>query len=271
MRLSNPFTTLYRHRDLVVQFTLRELQLRHKGSRLGHFWALLSPMTMLGLYLFVFGFIFKSKFLDDANETTFDYAITLFLGLIFFHVIAEAIAAAPLLIVNQPNYVKKVVFPLEIIPLATVASSAYHALLSILLLLVVAPFSHMGIDWAGVALLPLLLLPLVLIALGLAWGLAALGVFVRDISHMTPFASTAIMFSSCIFYPTSLAKDEPLIWVWLKYNPLLVLVDEARKLLFWREAIDFVALGYVYGVAGISVTLGYLLFATLRPYFAEVI
>lgn len=270
MRPPNPFTTLYRHRDLVVQFTKRELQLRHKGSRLGHFWALLSPMTMLALYLFVFGFILGGKYGVLPKESTFDYAVALFLSLSLFHIIAETIAAAPLLIANQPNYVKKVVFPLEIIPLATVASSLYHALLSLLLLLPLIPFSHAALSWQILA-LPLLLLPLALIALGLAWGLAALGVFIRDINYVTAFLSTALMFSSAVFYAQDKLVTHPRIWFWLKYNPLLWIFDEARKIVLWHTPLDYGALGYVYFCAFVTVALGYTLFSILRPYFAEVI
>ena len=270
MRPPNPFTTLYRHRDLVGQFTLRELQLRHRGSRLGHFWALLSPMSMLVLYFFMFGYIFGGSFNMLPGETKFDYALAVFLGLTFFHVIAEATSLAPMLIVNQPNYVKKVVFPLEIIPVSSVASSLYHALFSLFLLLVFAPFSHAHLSWHAVA-LPIMLLPLALFALGLAWGLAALGVFVRDINHLTPFLSTALMFASAVFFPLSRAQSHPTLWVLMKYNPLLLLIDEARKLVLWHAPLDYGALGYVYLSAFVTVALGYTLFSILRPYFAEVI
>lgn len=269
MSLPNPLSTLHRHRDLVVQFTHRELQLRHRGSRLGHVWALLSPLTMMALYLFVFGFIFKSKFGVLPNETTFDFALALLLGLSFFHVIAETIGAAPLLISNQPNFVKKVVFPLEVIPFSNVASSLYHALLTLLLLLAISSFSHAGVSWTGALALPLFLLPLALMALGLAWGVSALGVFVRDINHLAPFLSTVVMFSSAVFYapPT----NDPQIWAFLKFNPLLLLINEARKAVLWHAPIDYGVMGYVYLFAAATVALGYLLFALLRPYFAEVI
>ena len=270
MRLPNPFLTLYRHRDLVVQFTKRELQLRHKGSRLGHLWALLSPLTMLALYLFVFGFILGGKFGVLPHETTFDYALALFLSLSLFHIIAEIIGVAPLLIANQPNYVKKVVFPLEIIPLATVASSLYHACLSLVLLLPFIPFGHATLSWQILA-LPLLLLPLALIALGVVWGLAALGVFIRDINQVTAFLATAIMFSSAVFFPRDRLAAHPHIWAWLKYNPLLWIFEEARKIVLWHTPLDYGALAYVYLCAFVTVALGYTLFSILRPYFAEVI
>jgi lipopolysaccharide transport system permease protein len=174
------------------------------------------------------------------------------------------------MIANQPNYVKKVVFPLEIIPLATVASSLYHALLSLLLLVPLIPFSHSTLSWQILA-LPLLLLPLALIALGLAWGLAALGVFIRDINHVTAFLSTAIMFSSAVFFAQSRLAAHPHFWAWLKYNPLLWIFEEARKIVLWHTPLDYGALGYVYLCAFVTVALGYTLFSILRPYFAEVI
>lgn len=270
MRLPNPFTTLYRHRDLVAQFTKRELQLRHKGSRLGHVWTLLSPLTMLTLYLFVFGFILGGKFGVLPHESTFDYALALFLSLSLFQIIAVTIGVSPLLIASQPNYVKKVVFPLEIIPLATVASSLYHALLSLLLLLPLIPFSHAALSWQILA-LPLLLLPLALIALGLAWGLAALGVFIRDINQVTAFLTTALMFSSGVFYSQDKLMMHSRIWSFLKYNPLLWIFEEARKIVLWHTPLDYGALGYVYLCAFVTVALGYTLFSILRPYFAEVI
>jgi lipopolysaccharide transport system permease protein len=261
------FSTLYRHRDLVAQFTRREVELRHKGSRLGHFWALLSPMTMLGLYLFVFGFIFGGSFGVIPHETILDFTLTLFLGLIFFNVIADTLGVAPMLIVNQPNFVKKVVFPLEIIPFSTVASSLYHACLSLLLLLAIAPFSHGSLAWGALA-IPLMLLPLALIAIGLGYGFAAIGVFVRDVNQLMPFLSTAIMYASAIVYPPSRLTG---VWRVLRFNPLLVIVDETRKLALWHLPPNFHAIAYAYAVSAIVLALGYGIFSILRPYFAEVI
>jgi lipopolysaccharide transport system permease protein len=265
MARANLFSTLYRHRDLVAQFTRREVELRHKGSRLGHFWALLSPMTMLGLYLFVFGFIFGGSF--GPHDTIVDFTLALFLGLLLFNVIADTLGAAPLLIVSQPNFVKKVVFPLEIIPVSTVASSLYHNSLSIVLILVIAPFSHNGLAWTACG-LPLLLLPLAAMALGIGYGVAALGVFVRDVNQLIPFLSTAIMYASAIVYPPTRLTG---FWRILRFNPLLVIVNEARKIVLWHLPPNLHAVAFVYVVAAGVLALGYGFFAILRPYFAEVI
>jgi len=268
-RTGNPFSTLYRHRDLVVQFTQRELEMRHRGSRLGHLWAILKPLSMLALYVFIFGEIFKGKFGVIPNESTFDFALGIFMGLSLFNVIGEAIGAAPLLIVNQPNFVKKVVFPLEVIPLSNVVTSVYHSLLSLVLLLAIAPFSHSGVSWQGALALPLLVLPLAFMALGLAWGLAAVGVFVRDVSQLVPFVSTAIMYGSAVVYSPD--KVDRSIYAVLRFNPLLQVINEARCIVLWHMAPHYAAIAYSYAAAAVMLAAGYALFSILRPYFAEVI
>jgi lipopolysaccharide transport system permease protein len=278
MDAANPFTKLWRHRDLVTQFTRREVELRHKGSRLGHLWALISPLTMLALYMFVFGFIFGGRFGVLPDENTVDFAFAMFLGLSLFNVISESISVAPMLVVSQPNFVKKVVFPLEIIPISSVATSLYHSLFSLGLLLVMAPFSHgfseraiaaHTLDWSVLLALPALLLPLGMIALGLSWGLAAVGVFVRDISQITALLATAIMYASAVVYSPS--RVPPGIWAVLRYNPILVIMDEARKLVLWHMRPDYGPLAYAYGLAALTLALGYAVFSILRPYFAEVL
>ena len=137
--LLNPWVfgaNLWRHRDLIWQFTLREIHIRHKGSRLGIVWALLNPLSMLVLYTFIFGLIFRSKFGVMANETTYDYTLILFLGLSLFHVFAETLAWAPSLIVSNPNFVKKVVFPLEVLPVAKIGDTGFHLAISLALVLI---------------------------------------------------------------------------------------------------------------------------------------
>jgi lipopolysaccharide transport system permease protein len=266
---SNPFSQLWKHRDLVVQFTTRELQLRHKGSRLGHFWALLSPLTMLALYLFIFGFIMGGKFGVVPGETTYDFTLALFLGLSLFHVITETLGVSPTLISSQPNYVKKVVFPLEIIPFSNVASSCYHSLLSLGLLLLAGCFGHLGLNWVGILLLPVLLVPIAMIALGLAWGLSALGVYLRDVAHLTPFLSNALMFASAVFYPPTRVPAP--IWAVLKLNPILQVIDQARGVLLWHRSPDWVLIGWIYLFSFLFLLAGHFLFTRLRPFFAEVI
>ena len=266
--MPNPFSLLYRHRELIFQFTKRELELRHKGSRLGHLWALLTPLLMLGLYLFVFGVIFGGKFGVLANENFFDFSLALFLGLSFFNVVAEIIGIAPTLIVSQPNFVKKVVFPLEIIPLSKVIASLYHSILNVVICLILAPFSHGGLTLHTLE-LPLLIIPLGLIAIGLGWAISAIGVYLRDINHITAFASTAIMYASAIVYSPSKVPSN--VWSILKYNPLLTLIDQARHLTLWHGQLNYEKVGLIYLFSILTFFTGYFIFNLLRPYFAEVV
>jgi lipopolysaccharide transport system permease protein len=276
MSLANPFSSLYRHRDLIVQFTRREIEVRHKGSRLGHLWAVLRPLSMLVLYFFIFGYVFNGSFGVVPGETRVDFALGIFMGLNLFIVVAEAMGAAPLLIVNQPNFVKKVVFPLEVIPLSSVATSLYHSLLSMVLLLAIAPvahalgLSHCEVNWVGALALPLLLLPLACMSLGIAWGLSAIGIFLRDINQLVPFLSTATMYASAIVYSPDKITSPTLLSI-ARLNPLLRVVDQARRIVLWNLPANYGDIAYAYGASILILGVGYALFAVLRPYFAEVI
>ncbi|OHE80768.1 MAG: hypothetical protein A3G75_13600, partial [Verrucomicrobia bacterium RIFCSPLOWO2_12_FULL_64_8] len=213
---------LWRHRDLLWQFTLRNVELRHKGSHLGLIWSFLNPLLMLALYVFVFGYIFGGSFGARPTETRLEYALGIFVGLTLFHVIAEVLGMAPTIVVSQPNFVKKVVFPLEVLPAAAVGAAVFHMLISfgLVLLGVVAVGPGLGL---GALWLPVVIAPVVLAALGLAWFLSALGVFFRDVGQVMPFVTMALMFASAIFYP---ASSIPVgAWHLLRFNPLLLVVE----------------------------------------------
>ena len=273
MTLLSPWhivANLWRHRDLIWQFTLREIHLRHRGSRLGVAWALVNPLSMLALYYFVFGVIYDNKFGVLHGETNYDFAIALFLGLSLFHVLSETLGWAPILIASNPNFVKKVVFPLEILPVAKIGDAAFHLAVALTLVVVGSAFGTAGLSWQMLW-LPVIVLPLLLLALGLAWVLAAVGVFLRDITQVMPFITTAILFASAIFYSTLRIQLHPVAWHFLRLNPLLQIVDLARFVLLWHEPMKWTHLGYVYACALLALVAGNACFALLRRSFAEVI
>lgn len=260
---------IWRHRDLVWQFTLREIHIRHKGSRLGMVWALINPLSMLALYWFVFGLIFESHFVP--NDTQIDFAIGLFLGLSLFHVFSETLGWSPSLIAVNPNFVKKVVFPLEMLPVAKIGDTAFHLSVSLLLIVIGSIFGSYGLG-LSVLWLPILVLPLLMLALGLAWTLAALGVFLRDIGQVTAFVATAVMFASAVPYPTAkIIEKAPALWPYLRLNPILQVIDLARHVVLWHEPISWVRLGYIYAAGLAALLLGHLCFSIFRRSFAEVI
>ena len=262
---------LWRYRDLAWQFTRRNIELRHRGSRLGHFWALINPLSMLVLYFFVFGLLLRTKFGALPEETNYDYLLAVFLSLSLFHVFSETLSASPMLITGNPNFVKKVVFPLEVLPLAQLGATAFHLCIGLGLVLVGSIFGSPGLSWQALW-LPVLMLPLLLLSLGLGWALSALGVFLRDIGQLTAFAATAVMFASAVMYPTSLiSQASPEIWRVLRFNPLLQIIDLARHVVLWHEPMPWTRLGYIYACAIAIVILGHACFGLLRRSFADVI
>jgi lipopolysaccharide transport system permease protein len=160
--LKKYFNNIFKYSDLVWQFSVREIQARHKGSKLGSIWSIITPVLMLGLYFMVFGLIFQGKFGVLQNENFFDFAVALFLGLTQFNIIADTISSSPTLISNQPNFVKKVIFPLEILSISKIVSSFYFAFISITICIILMAFTKTGLT-IHILELPVLLVPIALI------------------------------------------------------------------------------------------------------------
>jgi lipopolysaccharide transport system permease protein len=264
-----PFLSdLWQHRGLLWQFTQRNVELRHRGSHLGLIWSFVNPLLMLGLYVLVFGYIFGGSFGIFPNETRVDYGLGIFLGLSLFHFLSEVLAVAPILIVSNPNFVKKVVFPLEILPAAAVAAAGFHLLISLTLVLLGVMVCGHGLDW-GVLWLILVIIPLFLLALGITWLLSALGVFFRDVAQIMQFAVAVLMFTSALFYPTS--KIPPAAWMFLKFNPLLYAIEISRDGVLWHRQPNLTHLAYLWITALLSCWLGHAAFKKMKPAFADVL
>jgi lipopolysaccharide transport system permease protein len=257
--------------DLWWQFTVRAVELRHRGSQLGFIWMILNPLLMLGLYVTVFGFIFGGRFGQLPHETHWDYAMGVFLGLIIYHLLAESIAAAPLFIVGNPNFVKKVVFPLEILPLANIGAYCFHFAVSVVLLLIGGLIIGHSFTATGFLWLPVIILPHILLCVGLGWLLSALGVFFRDIAQITTFVSLVVLYASAVFYAPAAVQQTPELWMILKWNPVLHTIDLARQALLWHQPVDVMALGYTWLCGSATLVIGWLVFRTSRPAFGDVL
>jgi len=250
------------------QFTVRSIEVRHKGSHLGLIWSFLNPLLMLGLYTFVFGYIFDGKFGVIADETRVDYAIGIFFGLSLFQFVGEVMGVSPMIIVGNPNFVKKVVFPLEILPASNVAAAGFHLLISLGLALISLVVFDRTIS-IELLWLPVIIAPLVLICLGIAWLFSALGVFFRDIGQLMQFLTLALMYSSAVFF--SATKIPASMWVFLKFNPLLLAIELARNSALWAQPMNFHHLGYLYLFGILSCVFGYRIFKKMKPAFADVL
>lgn len=271
--LLNPrglFLSMWAHRELLWQFTVRNLELRHKGSVLGFAWAVLNPLLMLALYVFVFRFILGGTFGVVPDETKWDYGLGVFLSLSFFHLIAETVSVAPTLIVTNPNFVKKVVFPLEVLPAAAVGSAVIHMLISLTMVMAGVFLVGRGVS-GSVLYLPLVIVPAVMFSLGTAWLIAALGVFFRDIGQFVGAVVTGLMFASAIFYPAARIQEVPGAWSILRFNPVIHIVETARSVVLWREAADPGLLLWLNLSCFAFAVLGYACFSRLKRAFADVV
>jgi lipopolysaccharide transport system permease protein len=266
-----PFVQLHEHRALFNQFARRAVELRHRASMLGIVWAVLGPLISLSIYTFIFGFVFTGRFTPSPNESTIDYALGAFVGLIVFNFLSEVMSQSPHTIVTQPNFVKKVVFPLEILPAATVGAAAFSAVISMALALTGIALIGPGLD-AHVLWLLVLAPPIAMIAFGCAWFFSALGVFVRDIANVMPFVMQILMFMSAVFYAKDRLLEAPL-WAQkiLFANPLLHAVVSARNAVLFHQSPSLKAVAYVWACGFIIYFIGHLTFRKLRPAFADVI
>jgi len=258
-----------RKRELWWQFTVRAVEVRHRGSYLGVVWLVLNPLMMLALYVTVFGYIFGSRFRGHENESPIDFALAVFLGLSLFHVLAETISVAPSLIVGNPNLVKKVVFPLELLPLANVSAYWFHFLINLGLLFIGGLVVGRPISLTGLLWLPVIIAPLVLLTLGIGWFVSALGVFFRDVSQITQVVAQIILYASAIFYSPTMLHG--VAWQILKWNPLLHTVHLSRQVLLWNQSLNLTHLGYTWIVGVTACIIGRWFFQRTKYAFADVI
>ncbi|MCI0464122.1 MAG: ABC transporter permease [Gemmataceae bacterium] len=253
------------------QFTVRAVEMRHRGSYLGFLWAVLNPLLMAALYVSVFGYVFNGRFHALPDETGMDYALGVFLGLVLFHLVTETLGAAPALIVGQPNLVKKVVFPLEVLPLAQAGALWFHALIGLVLFLVAAAALGRGVPAAGLLWLPVILLPHLLLTVGLGWGLAALGVFFRDVAQVVPLLAQMLLWSSAVFFSPAVIQKSALLWSVLKWNPVMHTLDLSRHAVLWNLPPNLAHLAYTWLAGAACFAAGAWVFRATKRSFAEVV
>jgi lipopolysaccharide transport system permease protein len=262
------FASLWRNRQLIWQMTRREVAGRYRGSLLGLAWSFLNPLLMLLVYTFVFSVVFNSRWSVSGNESKTDFAIILFAGMIVFGFFSEIVNRAPGLITSNVNYVKKVVFPLEILPWVSLGSVLFHSLVSLIVLLLLQLTVNLSLPWTALF-FPLVLLPLIFACMGLAWFLAALGVFVRDIGQITSVFTMVLMFLSAVFYPLTALPEK--YQALLQLNPLVLIIAESRNVLIFGNLPNWSLLGITL-IAGLGMaSAGFWWFQKLRKGFADVI
>lgn len=260
--------TLINNRAIIVALTKREIQARYKGSILGILWTVIYPLIMLGIYTFVYSVIFKAKWGTGA-ETTVEFALVLFIGIILYNFFVECISRSSSIILSQVNYVKKIVFPLEVLPVTVLGSALFHMAISFVIWIIFYVILYKSFPPATIIFLPVVILPLFLFILSAAWFLSAAGVYLRDLPQIIALLMSVLIFITPIFYPLSAV---PVHYQFLFYlNPLTFILEQARDILIWGKMPHWSSLLLI-TIAYIGLTcLSFKWFQINKKGFADVI
>ena len=257
----------WNNRDLIKVLAKREVESRYRGALMGNVWVFINPLIMLAINTMVFQFIFKAKW-PNAPESDFAFSPLMFVGMIVHSFASEVLSRSSALILRNTNYVKKVTFPLDILPWITLESALAHALISFGILCLFLIVTSLSVAWTWL-LLPFILLPFCLFLLGLSWVLAALGVYFRDLDQMMGLLLTALLFLSPVFY--SLESSPEQLRPFLEMNPLTLIIEQSRLVLIHHQLPDLQALALYYVFAFSVFVLGFLVFNKLKRGFADVL
>ncbi|RYF53396.1 MAG: ABC transporter permease [Comamonadaceae bacterium] len=259
--------SLWSHRQLIAQMTRREVVGRYKGSVMGLLWSFLNPVLMLVIYTFVFSVVFQARW-GDGRETKAQFAVILFAGMIVHALFADILNRAPTLILANSNYVKKVVFPLETLVAVAAGSALFHAMASLTVLVLAMVVLQGQLTWT-VVFVPVVLAPMLILALALGWLFASLGVFLRDVGQVVGVLTTVLLFLSPVFFPVSAIPE--FLQPWMRANPLTFIIEQTRAVLIFGQLPDWVGLTRYLAVALIAAWLGYAWFQKTRKGFADVL
>jgi lipopolysaccharide transport system permease protein len=261
--------SIWNNRRLIKQMTIREVVGRYRGSVMGLLWSFITPIFMLAVYTYFFAVVFKSRWGGTGgDESRTQFAVILFVGVIVHGLLAEVFTRAPTLILANANYVKKVVFPLEILSVISLAAALFHAAVSVSVLLVAFVIFNGYLHWT-VLYLPFILAPFALLVLGFSWMLAALGVYMRDLGQTMGILVMVLMFVSPVFYSLSAVPEN--IQFWAHLNPLTFIIEQAREVVIWGRIPHRKGLLIYTAVSCMVAWLGFFWFQKTRKGFADVL
>ncbi|SAL66502.1 ABC polysaccharide/polyol phosphate export pump, inner membrane subunit [Caballeronia arvi] len=260
--------TTWQHRSLISQMTVREVLGRYRGSLMGLAWSFFNPILLLVVYTVIFGVIFKSRWGGSEITDKGEFAIIIFAGMLVHGLFAECFTRAPGLIAGNPNYVKKVVFPLEVLPWISMGSALFHTVVSWAVLLVAQLALRHVMPWT-VVFFPVVMFPLVLATMGFSWFLAATGVYLRDVAQVTGIITTVLMFLSPMFYPVSALP--PQYQKLLYINPLTYVIESVRDVLIWGKQPHWGSWALYTAGSAVVAWIGFWWFQKTRKGFSDVL
>ncbi len=264
--LTSGILSLYTNRSLLRALVIRDIQTRYRGTVFGFLWAIIYPLMMLAVYALVFGGVFNTRW-GNGGEMK-DFVMMLYCGLIVHAVFSETLTRSPSSILSNPGYVKKIVFPLELLPFSQLASALFNTLISLFLLCIFQVVQHHAIPLTAI-IVPVVLLPLLIMTAGLAWSLAAIGVFFRDVGQIIGVAMSILMFLSPVFYPASSAPKilQKLVYI----SPLTFPIEALRAVMILGTQPDWFNWSVHLLVAIVVSIAGLWIFQKTRPAFADVL
>jgi lipopolysaccharide transport system permease protein len=248
--------------------TKREVVGRYRGSVMGLAWSFFNPIVMLTVYTFVFSVVFKARWGVGGDDGQGSFAVLLFVGMIVHGLFAECANRAPGLIVSNVSFVKKIVFPLEVLPWVAMGSALFHAGISLLVLLGAQLLLNHALPSTAIF-FPIIVLPLILATMGVAWFLSAIGVYLRDVSQTVGIFTTVLLFLTPVFYPISALPKQ--YHIWLKLNPLTFIIEEGRKTLVFGLSPDWPSWSTTMIACSAIAWLGFWWFQKTRKGFADVL
>lgn len=252
------------HYYLITQLVKRDVLFRYRGAVFGMIWVFITPILMLTIFTFVFEKVLQVK--NQIKDDDIPYWATLYIGLIVFNIFAECISRAPTTVRSYPSFVKKIVFPLHILPLVPIGSALIHGLFNFIVL--IGALMWVGKFNSGILILPLLIIPIVLISLGVSWFFAAWGVFIKDMTQIIPIFVQILMFLSPIFYPASIIPEN--LRPFYNANPIGIVIEICRTAAH-GNSIEWLPWLTSMGVGIILSFLGYAFFQHCREEFADVL
>lgn len=267
--LLEPFRLYARNRRLIYQLAIRDVSARYRGSAAGLLWSIVAPLCLLLSYQLVFSQVFPAKWPVVPGGVEFPFALLVFAGIVVFAFFADCLGRGPTLISANPNFVKKVVFPIDALAFVAAFVALFH-LIGALLVLMLFFLVLTGSVPPSFVFIPLVLLPMVIFSIGALWILSALGTYLKDLQHVVPVVITLLFFFSPVFFPASGIKNE---WVrdLLSLNPLTGWIESTRTLLFAGALPSVRSWSTQIAVAWFVFYLGFWLFRRVRPGFADVI
>nr|UPO64809.1 ABC transporter permease [Vibrio fluvialis] len=267
--IAKPFSVLFKNWELTKELTIRNISERYKGSVLGSLWSIINPLLMLSVYTFFFSVVFNARWGGSGvTDSKAEFAIILFSGLMLFNFFSECINKAPFLVLSNVNYVKKIVFPLEILAWVNVLSGMANFLIAFIIWLVFYLFVF-GVPHLTIFLFPFILLPLFLLLIGFSWLLSSICVYIRDIGQLIPPLTSILLFMSPIFYALKMIPESYRFIFMI--NPITPIVEQARQVLIYGENINIISWGWSMILSLFIFYFGFVCFSKIKNGFADVL